>query len=206
MLSQSVRDSLEKATATYAQALHGSVAQQYLVSRGIPVEVQAGFRLGYVVNPAPGDENMVGRLAIPYLTPGGPVALRFRTLTDGPKYLSHVGDKSRLFNVADLHLPSPTICLCEGELDTVVCSGVAGLPAVGVPGVNQWQSFYRILLNDYARVVVLADGDKAGSDFAKRVVDQLSNATVVPMPDGMDVNDFVLTHGVEGLIERVNGG
>ena len=154
---------------------------------------------------------MQGRLAIPYLTPAGVVSIRFRTLTDGPKYLSRTGDHPTLYNVFDLHVPSPVICVTEGELDAVIVSKVVGphraggLPAVGAPGAQAWRDYYRIILQDYEKVLVLADGDQAGRDFAKRVVEGLNNAVVVPMPDGHDVNDLYLEIGARGFLERLFG-
>lgn len=163
------------------------------------------YRLGYVAEPEPGDEDMRGRLAIPYLSPNSVLDLRFRTLTmeGGPKYLSHHGSHARLFNVNALRKPSETLVLCEGELDTIILDGMCGIPAVGVPGASNWQKHFPLLLRDYYKVVVLTDGDQAGRDFGKKVVASLNNAIVVPMPDGMDANDYYLAHGVDGIKSRV---
>jgi hypothetical protein len=51
----------------------------------------------------------------------------------------HLDRKSHLYNVQDILKLAPRIVVCEGELDTVIVSGVLGLPAVGVPGVAAWK-------------------------------------------------------------------
>lgn len=204
MPSESERKDLGDLTASY----HRNAGQvtHYLAERGIPREVGDTFLLGYVAEPTPGagDEDYVGRLAIPYITPSGVCDIRYRTLIPGgPKYLSRPGAKARLYNVNDLQKISSRICICEGELDTIVASALCGLPAVGVPGANSWQAFFGLLFEHYQKVYVLADGDNAGRDFAKRVASQLDRAVVVNMPDGMDVNDLYLAEGRDGLRRRV---
>lgn len=206
--SQSVKNVLERAAQHYSAALSGSLAEKYLEERGIPTWIAAGYGLGYVSDPLPGDEEYLGRLAIPYITPaGGVVDLRFRTLgTEGPKYLSRAGAHIRLYNVAALQKTSPVVAVCEGELDTVVVDGcLPDIPAVGVPGAAGWQKHFALLLADYARVVVVADGDQAGRDFAKKVTGILNNAVVAPMPEGMDANDVYLRDGADSLRARIEG-
>jgi len=201
--SSSVRDSLTRTSSQYAAHLPGSPAERYLAARGISLEVAATHLLGYVASPAPGDEHVVGRLSIPYLTPSGVLSLRYRTLADGPKYLSHVGDHVRPYNVMALHRVSMTCLITEGELDAIMAELVTGLPAVGIPGSQAWQPHFTYLFDDYDRVIVLADGDDAGRDLARKVCASLPNAMSTAMPDGLDVNDFVLNEGADALRARV---
>lgn len=202
--SASVRECLEQATSQYQHDLAGSQGEAHLAARGIDLQTAHTYRLGYVASPIPGDEDMKGRLAIPYETPvGGVVNMRFRTLAgDGPRYLSHAGTHTFLFNVRALHKPGDTIALCEGELDTVVADGLCDINAIGVAGASNWMKHYPLLLEDYRRVVVLADGDAAGREFAKKVVSTLSNAVAVPMPDGADVNEVFLAEGPDAIRRR----
>lgn len=183
--------------------LPGSPAESYLAGRGIGREVAATHRLGYVASPEPGDEHVAGRLSIPYVTPGGVLSVRYRTLKDGPKYLSHTGDKVRPYNVMALHRVSMTLLLTEGELDCLVAQEATGLPAVGIPGAQSWQSHFTYLFEDYERVIVLADGDDAGKELARKVCSALDNAIAISMPDGQDVNDFVMSQGAQALRSRV---
>lgn len=194
---------LEQAVQTYEQNI-GQVGE-YLEGRGIPLAVARTFRLGYVSEPTPGlgDDQYVGRLAIPYLTPSGVVDIRYRTLHgNGPKYLSRPGAAARMFNVSSLFTPSSFIGLCEGELDALVATGVASMPSVGVPGASNWQKHYPLLFEGFQRVFVFADGDQAGKDFAAKVASTVEQAVVVSMPDGQDVSDVVASEGPDALMRR----
>ena len=203
-LSESQRQSLASATQTYADMMPGSPAEEYLAGRGIDAVVAGTFHLGYVAEPEVGHEQYAGRLAIPYLTPTGPVDIRFRSLGgDGPKYLTRPGATGHLFNVCAFQDDAEVIGLTEGELDAVVATGLAGIPSVGVPGANAWKSWYARAFHDYKRVLLLADGDSAGRDWAGRIAKELEQAVVISMPDGMDVNEFVLSEGADALRKRV---
>lgn len=198
-LSLSQRTYLETATEAYHSQLEH--AEPYLSERGIPLAVAATYHLGVVVEPLPGDSDFVNRLSIPYWTMGGVVDLRFRALLPDqtPKYLSRPSASTTLFNVNALHIDSDTIAVCEGELDTIVMHSLVGVPAVGVPGANNYKDHYRLLLEDYARVLVMCDGDQAGRELGKRVAADVEGATIIHLPDGMDVNDAYLAGGADGV-------
>lgn len=203
-MKQSVLDRslLEQAVQAYEANL--PQVEGYLAGRGIPREVAVTYRLGYVAEPTPGlgDNEYVGRLAIPYLTPSGVVDCRYRTLSgSGPKYLSRPGGKARMFGVSSLFAASTYVGVCEGELDAVVASSVAGIPSIGVPGASNWAAHYPLLFEGFSRVYVFTDGDDAGRDFGKKVAGTLEQAVVVPMPDGLDVSDLVGQRGPGALKE-----
>jgi len=186
--------------------LEGSAAEEYLNTRGIPVEVAQRFQLGYVADPLEGHERFRGRLSIPYLTPSGVVGMRYRSLEkDGdPKYDSEAGQRTALYNVQDLHRSEPWIAICEGELDALVMSGVVGVPAVGVPGVEHWTkkgSIWGRLFQDYQTVFVVMDPDKAGKKALQEVVRRVENPVVIDLP--ADVNDTVLKHGPSLVLEKM---
>lgn len=201
-LSASQRKYLDKATSHYAAQV--GAAAEYLQARGIDQATAATHRLGCVIDPLPGDEDYVGRLAIPYLTMNGTCDLRFRALQDGqtPKYLGRPNATTRLFNVGALLTSSPVVAVCEGEIDTIVMDSLVGIPAVGVPGANNWKPHYRLLLEDAERVVVFCDGDTAGRDFGKKVAGELDNVTLVHLPEGMDVNECYQQQGAAWLRGR----
>ena len=151
-----------------------------------------------------------GFLAIPYLRPahaGISVSIRFRCIEDHDhrghgKYMTAPGDRPRLFNTVDLLKPSPIIAITEGEIDAITAS-VCGIPAVGVPGAQSWQPYFREPFLGYREVYVLADGDDAGMQMANAVGKSLPNAKVVPMPPGYDVNSLVVSRGRQVLLERM---
>lgn len=205
MLSQSARESLEEAVTKYQMDV--DLAGPYLASRGLNRQVAATTRLGYVTadNAMVGHEQYVGRLAIPYLTPNGPVDIRFRNLADddAPKYLSRPGADPHIYNVLAFQADEDYIAVCEGEIDAMTANYMCSIPTVGLPGASSWKPFYARAFMDYRRVFVLADGDQAGRDMGKKIAQQIDVATVVSMPDGHDVNSIFLVEGPDGIRKRV---
>jgi DNA primase len=195
---------LLEAAQRYAQAIT-PLALGVLDERGISEEVAARFQLGTITEPINGHETYEGWLSIPYITASGScVGFKFRRLDDAkPKYGSPTGQKSHLYNVCDITLDSPYVVVCEGELDTVITSGVLGIPAVGVPGVAAWKSHFPKLFAGYESVYVVGDNDvkedgsNPGAEFAKRVANEVMNSTIVTLPPGMDINDYYLANGVD---------
>lgn len=203
LLSASQRESLERAVATYEA--HLEQAMPYLAARGITEQTARTYRLGYVAEPpVRGDDEYLGRLAIPYLVTTGPVDIRYRAIRPGdePKYKSRPGSHVRLFGVKALTVHSDTIVLTEGEIDCITLNQI-GVPAVGVPGANAWKDHWRLLFADYDNVLVVCDGDQAGRDFGKRMAERIDGAQVVHLPDGADVNDVFVHQGEAALRERI---
>jgi DNA primase len=207
-LSAAQRTFFEQAASTYQADLTGDTSVQgYLKGRGIDQRAAATFRLGVVRRPLVGHEQYAGRLAIPYCTPAGVVNLRFRCTESHecqghPKYLSTEGAGTNLFNVLDLKKDSPFVCVAEGEIDTISLS-LAGLLAVGVPGVDAWQKHFSRCLEDFDVIYAFGDGDKAGSKFASFLARE-TRARPIRMPNGKDCNDLFREGGaaaLRGLIE-----
>jgi len=203
-LSVSQKSYLEKATEAYHLQIDTGGAA-YLTGRGIGKEVAGMYRLGNVVEPLVGDDDYAGRLAIPYITPAGVVDIRYRALMpeQSPKYLSRTGAEAKLYNVSALLKSSDTIAICEGEIDAITMDALVGIPAVGVPGANNWRRHFSLLFEDYSQVLVMCDGDQAGKDFGKRISSELDGATIIHCPEGSDVNDLYLQEGAEGIRKRV---
>ena len=205
-LSTQRRALLAQAADKYSEALEGSVAAEYLAGRGIPLEVAQGFQLGYVDEPMEGHDWFKGRLAIPYLTPSGVSLIRFRSLEPDPKrkYDQEKGMRTPLFNVRDLHKSDPWVVVCEGELDTVVMSGIVGVPAVGIPGVDHWNTnklVWARLLQDYSAVYICLDPDDAGQKIVGDIQRLVENPVIINLP--ADVNDTVLTEGVDFILSKM---
>ena len=204
MASNAQSKLLLEAAQRYAQAINPQTLN-VLEERGISDAVAAMFELGTITDPINGHEMYEGWLSIPYITAGGScVGFKFRRLDDiKPKYGSPTGQKAHLYNVIDVTIMSPYIVICEGELDTVITSGVLGIPAVGVPGVAAWKSHFPKLFGGYETVYVVGDNDikedgsNPGAEFAKRVANEVMNSTIVTLPAGMDINDYYLKYGVE---------
>lgn len=212
MLSAERRQSL----ASKAASLSGNVEQAlpYLASRGISKEAAELFQLGYV----PFGQENGGRLSIPYLTPSGVVAIKYRCVdqahgdhkasgTSGcAKYMNESGCGVHLYNAQALIGEANTVVVTEGELDALTVQAYCGIPAVAYPGVDTWrkQEHWRLCFEAVGEAVVIADGDKTGRESAKRVADSLGmTARVVEMPEGMDANSYITLHGVNEFQKRI---
>jgi DNA primase len=209
MLSTEQRHSLTVAAENYHNSLNEQTAS-YLKSRGITKEIAGSFLLGTVTNPIPGHEHAVGCLSIPYLTKSGVVGVKFRKVDGGsPKYLWATGQKIGMFNVPDLFIDSETIAICEGEIDTIILSGICNIPAIGVAGVSNWKPWFPIMFEGYKNVLIFADNDvkedgrNPGMELGLRIKEDLNNATIIHLPDNQDVNDVYLKQGVEWFKEKV---
>lgn len=206
-LSIELRRFFEQAVTQYQSDLAGpggTNAREYLRTRGIGPETAARFRLGVATSPRVGHEGLRGRLVIPYLTPAGPVNFSFRCLRQHdckdvgcPKYLPIEGMERNLYNVLDLKVDSPFICVTEGELDALTLSMV-GLPAVGIPGVKTWQKHFARCLEDFDVIYAFGDGDEAGGKL-NSFLSKEAKARPISMPKGMDVNALYLQGGSDAL-------
>ena len=210
MLNEKQRLLLTEAAERYSSNLTEQ-ARYYLEARGITEETSRGFLLGSVVDPIAGHELATGMISIPYRTPAGVVGMKFRRIDNGtPKYLWPTGQKVGLFNVVDLHRPSDTIAICEGEIDTIVLSGLVGIPAVGVAGVSQWKPWFPKLFESYSRILIFADNDvkedgrNPGQELAKRIKEDLDKAVVVQMEANKDVNDTFLAYGKDWFYDKLS--
>ena len=200
--SNSQKELLGKATLSYAANIH--LAEDYLASRGIPLEVARLAQLGVVAEPEVGHEAYAGRLSIPYITKTGVVDIRFRSLNPAvePKYMGMTGAETRMYNVLDVERAGDWIGVCEGELDTLTMSRCVGFPCIGVPGANSWKKHYTRLLADFERVFVFADGDQPGREFASSLARELP-VTVVGFEDGADVNSVYVERGAGYILEKI---
>jgi 5S rRNA maturation endonuclease (ribonuclease M5) len=124
-----------------------------------------------------------------------------------PKYDSEAGQRTALYNVGDLHRSEPWVAICEGELDALVMSGIVGVPAVGIPGVEHWLkkngggSIWGRLFQDYQTVYVVMDPDKAGKKVVQEIARRVENPMVIDLP--ADVNDTVQEHGPEWVLDKM---
>jgi len=203
MLSTDAKKSLKEAAETYYNQVVD--IQDYLLGRGIDGYATRTHRLGYVKDPVIGHEAYKGRLSIPYLTPSGLADLRFRSINpdDSPKYLSRPGAEQHIYNVLAFQEDSDIICICEGEIDTIIMHSMVKIPAVGMPGSNGWKNWYARAFSDYRKVLVLTDGDSSGHEMGKKIMQAIDVAVIVSMPDGMDVNEVFLAEREEGMRKRV---
>lgn len=206
MLSAEQKKLLARAQETYSQNL--TLAEEYLAGRAIALEHASSVGLGVVVDPIPGNEYMRGRLAIPYMTPSGPVNMTFRCIqfhdckVEGhQKYMTWEGLETNLYNVKALEDANSSIAIAEGEIDAL-SSTLAGIPCVGISGAEKWKPFWKNVFEDFSRVYVWQEGDEAGKRFAKRMSVEVG-AVRVTLPSSQDVNSIWVAEGADGLRARI---
>jgi DNA primase len=201
VLSNGLKEFYSTATQTYAAAIGASAAAQaYLRRRGLSEASAQYFQLGVVESPLTGHEQYLGRLAIPYLTRSGAVGMAFRCIAHEDckpvhkdKYLWPSGLDRRMYNTPAFDVPSPYIAITEGEIDTETAVQ-DGIPTVGIPGAQAWQSFWRLPFKGYEAVFILRDDDDAGRQMADGIMRDVPQARSVVMTGG-DVNSYFLEHG-----------
>lgn len=226
-----VLKSLTSSTEQYHQQLlspEGERHYEYLnVERGLNHEMILKFKLGAVLDANVSHEQASQMISIPYLTPAGTVQIRFRRAPwqEGrQKYWQTSGSLIRMYNTNALLDPGSYVYVCEGEMDTIAATQ-AGLPAVGISGVNGWRSHFYSMLQGFDRIAFLADNDAdsdqpkeqpedwpegkefdprgAGLKFASKHADSISGGVVIQMPKGHDVNSYLIEAGPEALRAHV---
>lgn len=213
LLSSVQKNSLEKATASYAASVDDLAS--YLVARGISKEAAFEQRLGCVSNPEPGHERFRGWLSIPYLTPGGVVAMKFRCASDHDcravecqRYDAPAQQKTKLYNAGILAQGGEVCAVVEGEIKAIVTTHELGIPAVGT-SAGVWLEHWSRCLADFDRVLVIADNDikadgsNPGVRHAKKVLATLPQGELVTPPPGVDIDDWVLRDGADAVRERI---
>jgi DNA primase len=171
------------------------------------------FSLGCVT-----DDDMAGRLSIPYVTPSGVVQIKYRCTNldhhEGfkhvekkcPKYLYEAGTGTYLYNAQVLIHASEQVVVTEGELDAICVQAYTGMPTVAYPGADTWEKHrhYRLCFEGVSEVIVVADGDEVGRKVARQVADSIGlHARVIDCPAGHDSNSYIAEHGASAFIERI---
>lgn len=220
MLSSSDRKSLVDRVLKYHEQLKSPDAApllEYLTEeRKLSLATIDRFLLGAVVSPDVLDEDARGMISIPYNTPNGPVALRFRRpphKDTGPKYWQAPQSDLTIFNTPAFFESEETIAITEGEMDCIILNQ-AGIPAVGIPGASAWKNHYELLFEGYASVLICADnddkqmknGEYAGRKFAAKIAQKVPGPNVVLMPEGHDVNSYYAEFGRTALREHLGVG
>lgn len=210
-LSPLLRESLEKRAAAYQDQLFQPGAENLLAylteGRGLTLETIQRFRLGAVVSPVESDDPAHGMIAIPYITPAGVVALRFRRpphTEDGPKYWQPAGTNITMFNTEAVRQGDSYIIVTEGEIDCMTLAQ-CGLPTVGLPGASSWRPHYRAIFSGFDRVIICGDNDDqgAGKEFAAKVAEHVPGPAIYLMPPGHDVNSLFIERGADALLAHL---
>lgn len=189
---------LKEAVLTFNRSL-GDEARSYLEGRGIAGAV-AAHGLGQV----PPDSDLEwapyrGMLTLPFFAAGGDVVnIRFRRIGPGePKYLQLAGVTPGPYNLKVLAEDHRTVVVAEGEIEVLTLAEL-GIPAVGMPGVHTWKSFYRHLFDGIDNVIIWGDPDEAGRKFNAELQKSLPAAGVAYMEK--DINDTYTQDGIGPIL------
>lgn len=205
---------LEEQCSRYQKAADRG-ALSYLDGRGVPPVAADSFRLGLVHDAPPEHRQYEGMLSIPILKRGVVQGMRFRCIAEEckvntreedhgehSKFKSVRGGRTWLYGTDAMLNRTDELDLTEGEPDAWILSGVLGLSAVGIPGVDTWKAnpWWALLFEGHRKIRFWADPDKAGARLADQVVRDLGqNVAIVDLPD--DVSWTYRDHGVGALIE-----
>lgn len=195
--------------ATLAYMKNVEVAEGYLKSRGIPLQIARSAGVGVVDSAIHEYKSFRGRLWIPYFTDAGPINAVMRCMknhvckevSEHSKYVRVPNLGVNLYNVPAYHDAEEFMCMTEGEFDSLTLKAM-GLPSIGVPGAKNWKPHWNAIFDDFSKLFVFGDGDAAGKDFAKRVSKE-TGATRIIMPDGYDVNKMFVERGFEFFREAL---
>ncbi len=210
-LSQEVMDAFQIGYAT--PDWDGLV--KYLESKKVPMDLieearlakaRSGGKTGYF-------DIFRDRLMFPILNPmGEPVAFGGRIIEQGePKYLNSpetpVFVKGKILyglaQTARYIRTEDQAIIVEGYMDLVSLYQAGIRNAAATMGTALTPDHGKLLKRMTKNIVVLFDGDSAGQEAAERSLPILLSADVHPkgltLPEGMDPDDFVKTHGADAL-------
>lgn len=144
---------------------------------------------------------------IPYRFEGKTVAARLRMTSGMIRFKSLPGGESFPY-MAD-NAKKKYCYVNEGETDAITMA-MNGYPAVGIPGATNSQAIKKLVAiakEHGTTLCVVPDNDKAGNDFADRIMNACFKEGVkldrLKVPYGKDVNEWYGLVGAEKFKEQV---
>lgn len=135
-----------------------------------------------------------------------------RTLGDSPKkYINTkttaIFQKSQCLyalNMVDLSSKPNRILVCEGYMDVITLHQAGINWAVGTLGTALTPSHYKQLRKITPHPTIIFDGDDAGVNAAKRVLQKIGKLDILILPEGKDPDEYIRTFGKKAFLEYVN--
>lgn len=116
------------------------------------------------------------------------------------------------WQVESAHMADGMLGITEGEINALSLH-MMGLPAIATAGAQGWRSSWAPRLLGLRRVLLFADGDKAGQEWAQRITDDLAAlvgyyeaqqlCVHVRLPHKQDINDLLQSGALRQLIDEV---
>jgi len=165
------------------------------------------YRLGYVRDPLPGDEDFRGSICFPYLTRSGVVSMKFRMFGGKIKFHQPDGQEPRPYNAAAYFSGLSYVGLAEGEVDAICATEFLNIPTLGLPGSDSWlgkREIWGPLIKDNFRLVfAFGDGDDSGDKMNKALAKDLKKRVrKIKLPDGYDVCRMVREGRQQELLDQ----
>jgi hypothetical protein len=154
---------------------YGCTLEAYVASKNLPLEFltsdDVALEDGTCYVRALGRE--VPAVEIPYADQNGEqVATRYRISPSGDdKFRWEKGSKTTLYGLHKLEEAHDAgyVLLVEGESDCHT-AWYRGLPAVGVPGVDNWRDEWAEHLNSISKIFVVVEPDEAGKKLWRTLI------------------------------------
>ena len=165
------RDDLPDLLRTYQKALPGSLGEEYLKRRGIPLEVATRCGVGYAAPGTwahPARDWKWGRLVFPHTDPSGRlVNLYGRAVGSDEKVPKskrhdHLPGEKGYFNAAALQTGEGPLFVCEGGFDALSLIAAGCSRVVAIYGVDGWRWEWA---RDVRELVFAMDADEAGGKW-----------------------------------------
>lgn len=195
-------------------------AREYLHERGISEDALRSARIG--LGRAYGEWQIIVPAVNRMADPPQCVAVKrlfFQPDTEngGGEWMREKSGKKKLRNMGRAALidwtpnppPEGPLLVCEGETDALAALSHGYSVVAGTSGANTWLGMWsayvaRLGVSQRYGVIIAYDGDDAGRSGASDVsaslrTEGVDGVRVVPMPDGMDVNDVLAEHGRAGM-------
>lgn len=181
----------DNASAPHPAFASGLTLQQYADAKKLPVEFLHSIRVS--------EQKRHGTpvLRVSYLDEnGGEIAVRYRlALQGGSRFIWRKGDKPALYGLWRLIAirRAGWVILVEGESD---CHTLwhYNLPALGVPGNQNWRSEWRKHLD---ALTVYVWQEPGAADFAKRIGRDAPALRLIPAPEGIKDPSAAHLQGIE---------
>jgi hypothetical protein len=167
------RSDLVTLLQNYQAALPGSWGEEYLIQRGIPLELALKYGVGYAAAGKwahPSRDWKYGRVVMPHTDLDGQlINLYGRAVGSSekvPKEIRHdhlPGDKgyfnATVINGLDPEIKDQPLFVCEGIFDALSLIAVSHLRTIAIIGVNGWRWDW---MRNVPRLVFALDADETG--------------------------------------------
>ena len=190
---------------------------QFLSSKGISLKVAEEAQLVKAKQGGGYFDLFRDRLIFPIFNHlGEPIAFGGRIILEGqPKYLNSpetlVFSKSRtlyaLNETAKFIRSEDFVIIVEGYMDAVALYQAGFKNVVAIMGTAMTPEHCKMIKRMTPHVLMLLDGDQAGRSAAERSLPIMLSQGLYPrgfiLPDELDPDDYLKTHGAESLREEI---